>query len=216
MHASPESQSPSSPAPKKRASAARFSFACSRCESVLEALRSQSNLPARCPTCGVVFRIPLVDGRTGLASGGPEITPDLEDPTPIHAYAAAGEQAPEIVTAQNGERAIVCPRCRYEGGIDRDYCERCGFPFTMDGAHRAGASGVNAWALWSFLLAMPAALVCLFHDLSGAVLASISALMAWSALNRISLEPSQGGKNLAIAALVFATAGLLVIAVKQS
>ena len=71
----------------------RFNFSCPLCGSVLEAVASHAETPGRCPTCAAVFNIPQVDMRTGLATRAAAGESELQDPTPVHAYAAAGEKA---------------------------------------------------------------------------------------------------------------------------
>ncbi|MEE8170056.1 MAG: DUF4190 domain-containing protein [Phycisphaerae bacterium] len=112
----------------------RFTFTCLRCGSALEGRSELSRRKGRCPTCGAVFVVPEVDPRTGVPTGPAVVTDDGELPTPMHAYAAAGEKAPEIRRTDSGVQVIVCPRCRQESAVDTDVCPRCGLPFTMEGA----------------------------------------------------------------------------------
>ncbi|NUQ44790.1 MAG: hypothetical protein HUU22_02015 [Phycisphaerae bacterium] len=112
----------------------RFTFTCQRCGSALEGNSQVSGKLGRCPTCGAVFRVPQVDPRTGLPTGPAVVEDDGELPTPMHAYAAAGEKAPLIRRRDNDELVIVCPRCDMESPVDANICGRCGLPFTMEGA----------------------------------------------------------------------------------
>ena len=115
-------------------SSLRFTFSCQRCQSVLEAAGNQSGQHGRCPTCGAVFVIPSVNERTGVAAGPAQVTDDGQLPTPMHAYATAGDKAPKIERLPSGEQVIVCPRCGRQGSIDSNTCRTCGLPFTIEGA----------------------------------------------------------------------------------
>jgi DNA-directed RNA polymerase subunit RPC12/RpoP len=115
----------------------RFTFPCGRCASVLEAASDMAHRQGRCPTCGAVFIIPEVDTRTGLAAGSAQAGDDGQLPTPMHAYATAGEKAPRIRRLEDGRQAIVCPRCRRDMPIEADSCASCGLPFTIEGAAQA-------------------------------------------------------------------------------
>lgn len=112
----------------------RFGFRCLRCQSVLEAAVSQSGRQGQCPSCGAVFTIPAVDWRSGLAVSDADPGADGELPIPVHAYAAAGEHAPQIVRHKDDSLAIICPRCQRECSIVANSCTGCGLPFTMEGA----------------------------------------------------------------------------------
>lgn len=114
--------------------AIRFTFTCQRCGSILEARGHLCGKNGRCPTCGAVFTIPDVDSRTGLPIGPAVVASDGQLPTPMHAYANAGEKAPKIFRLENGDQAIECPRCRRRASIDANICDACGMPFTMEGA----------------------------------------------------------------------------------
>lgn len=72
---------------------------------------------------------------------------DGQNPTPVHAYAAAGEKAPGIVRREDDSLFIRCPRCERENPITADNCRDCGLPFTLEGAEfsvgTAQSSGVD-------------------------------------------------------------------------
>lgn len=192
----------------------RFNFTCSMCGSVLEALLSQCGSSGRCPTCAAVFVIPQVGRRAESAvveSGGGVVLPD---PTPVHAYAAAGAKAPDIERLADGTCRIVCPRCSSKSGMESDFCPRCGFPFTMEGANRAAGGAGSGLAVTAFMVA----LICLpltFCTHIGALGSFIAAVLAWSDLNRRSIAGSpRGGRGLARAGLVLAAAGLAIAMVR--
>lgn len=119
----------------------RFNFTCRRCGSVLEALGEQSGRHGRCPTCGALFVVPEVDRQTGLAAAPAEVAEDGQLPTPMHAYATAGEKAPKIKRLESGEQVIGCPRCGRNTSIDADSCGSCGLPFTIEGAAEVAQGG---------------------------------------------------------------------------
>jgi hypothetical protein len=121
-------------APGAVAAVLRFTFTCGRCESVLEARPELCGQPGRCPTCGALFVVPNVDPQTGQAVGPAIVAEDGQLPTPLHAYATAGDRAPTIRRLDTGAQIIICPRCRGEMPIDADVCSGCGIPFTMEGA----------------------------------------------------------------------------------
>ena len=112
----------------------RFSFSCGRCGTLLEGRSNMSGRQGRCPTCGGVFIVPGVDPRTGVPAGPAVIAQDGQFPTPLHAYANAGEKAPRILRNDKDEPIIECPRCRRHMPIEANLCEACGMPFTMEGA----------------------------------------------------------------------------------
>jgi hypothetical protein len=136
-------------------SALRFTFTCQRCGSALEGHSGLCGQLGRCPTCGAVFKVPLIDRRTGLPTGPAEVADDGELPLPMHAYAAAGAKAPSIRRRPDGQQVIVCPQCDYESAIDTDLCVRCGRPFTIEGASQVSvgtASAPNSLATASLVL----------------------------------------------------------------
>jgi DNA-directed RNA polymerase subunit RPC12/RpoP len=115
----------------------RFTFSCKRCGCVLEATAEQVGRQARCPTCGGVFSVPEVDPRTGVAQGMAEVAEDGQLPTPMHAYATAGQKAPRIVRLDDGDQRVECPRCRRQSLVESNVCSGCGLPFTLEGAEEA-------------------------------------------------------------------------------
>lgn len=150
----PETDAPVPPVRATGASGDPFQFQCLRCRSILEGRSAQCGQQGKCPSCGAVFTIPQVDPRTGLALGAADPGDDGQNPTPVHAYAAAGQQAPRIVRRDDGRAAIECPRCLHQSGVHANGCEACGHPFTMDGAIRpavvAVGGGPSAWLCLGF------------------------------------------------------------------
>lgn len=119
--------------PRQASTGKPFHFQCLRCGSVLEARSGQSGHEGKCPTCGALFTIPEVDPRTGLARHNADPGNDGENPTPVHAYAAAGAMAPRIIRQQDDSLIIECPRCEARSPITANNCPICGLPFTMEG-----------------------------------------------------------------------------------
>lgn len=105
-----------------------------------------------CPTCGNSIIIPILDYRGRLidpASG--QII--KQDPHPVHAYAAAGHKAPQIVPGTSADdRVIRCPRCSRANALASNNCLNCGLPFTMEGTVGDGISGSNSSAVASLVL----------------------------------------------------------------
>lgn len=183
----------------------RFNFSCKVCGSVLEASASQSGAPGRCPTCSAVFSIPSVDPRTGLSLGHDDRGAPHQDPTPVHAYAAAGEKAPQIVELENGARAIRCPRCSAGNDIEENFCGTCGFPFTIEGANRAAAPTADSYAVGAFIAGMISLPMSLCTDFYGGLVAFVAAVLAWTSLNRVTTAGrALGGRRWAVAGLVMA------------
>ncbi len=197
------------------APSSRFNFSCRLCGSVLEALIAQSGTPGRCPTCAAVFNIPRVDMRTGLALGAGDSGEAHQDPTPVHAYAAAGDKAPEIVHLKDAGQAIVCPRCDATSDIEQNFCAACGFPFTMEGANRAAQSTADGYAVASFVVGLISLPVCICADAYGGIGAFIAGVLGWTSLTRVrSTGSARGGRRWAIAGLALAMVGLVVVLVR--
>jgi hypothetical protein len=175
----------------------RFTFLCRRCGCVLEAHRGLTGHTGRCPTCGVVFVVPGFDQRTGLTTGPALIADELESPTPIHAYAAAGSRAPRIQRLADGSQMIVCPRCRGHSHVDADVCQSCGMPFTIEGAASVAARMEQPLALGTaaFVLGILSLLTVCF-PLLGLVAIALGLWTLWR--SRLSIGT---GSTRALAAL---------------
>lgn len=130
-----------------------FNFACESCDSLLEAHTGLSGRSAVCPTCGVRFEVPYLDknGRPTRA-----ILIDQEagssDLAPVHAYAASGSLAPEILKLDDGMTVIVCPRCKVHNEVDAEHCVGCGTPFSLDGAPTGSAKSAKVLAIIAMIL----------------------------------------------------------------
>jgi DNA-directed RNA polymerase subunit RPC12/RpoP len=121
----------------------RFAFGCTRCESLLEANTGMSGGAGRCPTCGARFLVPFVDA-SGRVDPLQLIDANDQDPTPIHAYASSGTQAPIIHRGPDDTLHIECPRCHARSAIEANNCTQCGVPFTIDGAPTIGSIQADA------------------------------------------------------------------------
>ena len=162
-----------------------------------------------------MFTVPRVDPRTGLALGTGDSGETQQDPTPVHAYAAAGDKAPEIVQLEGAGQAIVCPRCAATNDIEQNYCTACGFPFTMEGANRAAQSTADGYAVASFVVGLISLPVCICADAYGGIGALVAGILGWTSLTRVRTTGSaRGGRAWAIAGLVLAVVGLAVVLVK--
>lgn len=210
MARSPQRPSQPKPAPPV-APDIRFNFSCKVCGSILEAVASQSGTPGRCPTCAAVFNIPSVDPRTGLSIVDAGGVGETQDRTPVHAYAAAGDKAPTIVSLRDGSRGISCPRCAATSAIDNDYCPKCGFPFTLEGANRAAPPTSDSFATTCFGVALISVPLSICAAPAGGLAGFVAAILGWTALSRIAAAGrTLGGRRLAIAGLVLAVISLSI------
>jgi hypothetical protein len=80
---------------------------------------------------------------------------EAQDPTPVHAYAAAGDRAPEIIRTENDVQMIRCPRCDHASGIQATRCGNCGMAFTLEGVTYDPPEGSrNGYAIASLVLSL--------------------------------------------------------------
>ncbi len=184
----------------------RYGFLCSYCSSRLEGVESQAGQSGTCPTCGNAIVIPLLDYRGRLIdpTSGQIIK---QDPHPVHAYAAAGHKAPQIIgAAGSGDRFIRCPRCLRNNILSCNNCQECGLPFTMEGTVGDAMAGTNAAAVTSLVLGIVSVLLG-FVFVVPPILALIFGIVALRNTN-----PSTGQTNrsgLAIAGLILGALGML-------
>lgn len=191
--------------------AIRFTFTCQRCSSILEARSDLSGTQGRCPTCGAIFVIPMVDPRTGLPVGPARVEADGQLPTPMHAYATAGAKAPVIQRLDSGEQVIVCPRCQRQMPIDSNSCSACGMPFTMEGAaavaHKV-QGGSNTYATASVTVgAASLVLFCIPIPLLGPIAILLGILGLRDSNQAGELRP---GRTASIIGLVLGTLGTAI------
>ncbi|MCS7034962.1 MAG: DUF4190 domain-containing protein, partial [Phycisphaerae bacterium] len=115
------------------------------------ATESMAGTEGQCPTCGLDITIPILDSYGRVVEVRP-IKHPLQDPHPVHAYAASGKQAPRIVRLSDGAQHIQCPRCGTFSAITSDNCRACGRPFTIEGTIAEGVEGSNGYAVASLVL----------------------------------------------------------------
>jgi DNA-directed RNA polymerase subunit RPC12/RpoP/DNA-directed RNA polymerase subunit M/transcription elongation factor TFIIS len=157
-----------------------FNFPCENCDSMLEGHSGISGRQGTCPTCGVRFEIPFLDARRNRVSVARLIDRDAqqEAPAPVHAYAASGDQAPEIIRGQDGSTWIQCPRCESANPMDASHCEECGTPFSLDGAATGTPKATNylaVAALVAGVVSLPGFLLVL-----PGIAAFVLGLVAWN------------------------------------
>ncbi len=109
-----------------------FNFPCPRCDVLLGGHTGMSGGAARCPTCGVRIEVPFVDPGSGLPLPATAGEPPPEELAALHAYAADGRLAPQIVQDRIRGPRILCGGCGGENDIEARSCAACGTPFSID------------------------------------------------------------------------------------
>ncbi len=154
-----------------------YYLVCLSCRSRLEVTADLAGQACKCPTCGAGFRAPTA---AELEAAGYEPIPVGQVPVERvapHAYAAAGEMAPEVVEDESGRAVIRCRRCGTMSGIDASTCRNCGIPFTIEAGTVEPAFPVDGWAVLSVLLGVISLAAYYFPVLSaGAILSGLVAL----------------------------------------
>ncbi|MBC8105157.1 MAG: DUF4190 domain-containing protein [Anaerolineae bacterium] len=183
----------------------RYGFNCAYCSSRLEATESMGGQEGACPTCGNTIVIPILDRYGRLID---PITRQIikQDPHPVHAYAAAGDRAPQILRQTNGSQLIQCPRCQSVSAITSNNCKSCGMPFTMEGTTLEAAGGSNGFCVASLVLGIIGIPVsCLVVP---SILALIFGIIGYKQVADSGAEG--GGKGIAIAGMICGGIGLIV------
>lgn len=180
----------------------RFSFICPRCESLLESQPEQSGRTGTCPTCGARFVVPPYQGARDVLRPAALIDSDDQDPTPLHAYAASGHQAPRIHRGADGTPEIECPRCGRRSDITANNCSACRAPFTIEGVPTVQTVQGDALGTASLVLGIVGIPLCALLVPAG--LAVVLGLASW--LRRSRSRPS--GHALAGIVLGLASLGL--------
>ncbi|HMB95972.1 MAG TPA: DUF4190 domain-containing protein, partial [Tepidisphaeraceae bacterium] len=183
----------------------RYGFNCVYCSSRLEATESAAAQEGQCPTCGNTITIPILDRYGRLID---PITKEIikQDPHPVHAYAAAGERAPQILRLEDGGQAIECPRCHALSPISANNCKSCGMPFTMEGTTIEAAGSSNGYCVASLVLGiigLPATCMIL-----PSVLAIIFGIVGYNQVSRSNVESP--GKGMAIAGMICGAVGVML------
>ena len=153
-----------------------FDFACPRCASLLTSHAGLCGQMGRCPTCAARFVIPALDAYTGEPCRATLLDSNDQYPTPMHAYAASGQQAPRIHRLPDGTLQIECPGCEQRCGITANHCLHCGRPFPMEGVPTTARRPGGALATTSLVLGIIS--VPLFFALVPAGLAILCALLS--------------------------------------
>jgi DNA-directed RNA polymerase subunit RPC12/RpoP len=193
------------PAGIPRSGGKRYGFNCGYCSSRLEATEAMAAQEGQCPTCGNQITIPILD-RYGRLIDPKTRQIIKQDPHPVHAYAAAGERAPRILRAPDGNQLIRCPRCSGQSPISANNCKACGMPFTMEGTtiEAAGASnGFCVAALVLGIIGIPAGCTVILP-----VLAIVFGIIGWSQVSKN--EGEGGGKGMAIAGIICGAIGCFI------
>lgn len=182
----------------------RYGFLCSYCSSRLEATENLAGQSGTCPTCGNAIVIPILDYRGRLIdpTSGKVIK---QDPHPVHAYAAAGHKAPQIISTDDGaKRHIQCPRCNQLNPLSGNNCVSCGLPFTMEGTMGDAISGTNTWAVASLVLGIVGLFSFCFF-----VPPLLAIIFGGVALRSSSSHGQQSGQGMAIAGIIMGGLGVV-------
>lgn len=174
----------------------RYGFNCPYCSSRLEANESMAAQDGQCPTCGNNITIPILDRYGRLID---PITKQIikQDPHPVHAYAAAGDRAPQIIRTSGGAQSIQCPRCSNLSPVTSNNCKNCGMPFTMEGTTLEAAGASNGFCVASLVLGI----IGLPTSCTGItpLLAIIFGIIGYNQVSASGVESS--GKGMAIAGI---------------
>lgn len=179
----------------------RYGFTCPYCSSRLEATVSMGGREGQCPTCDNSIVIPILDAYNRLID--PKTREVIKpDPHPVHAYAAAGERAPEIIRASDGIQQIRCPRCSTFSTISANNCKACGMPFTLEGTSLEAVGGKNSYSVAALvlgLIGLPG--FCMFLP---SILAIIFGLVGY---RRATGDGGSSGKGMAISGIALGVIG---------
>jgi hypothetical protein len=139
---------PDVPLADKRA----YYLVCLCCRSRLEVAASLAGEACKCPTCGIHFTVPPLQQLMACRVQPVPVGRLLEERIAPHAYAAAGEMAPEVIEDPGGAPVIRCRRCATINIIDANACRSCGIPFAVEPGIVEPALPVDGWALGSVVL----------------------------------------------------------------
>src|SRR5690348_3115244 len=174
----------------------RYGFNCGYCSSRLEATEAMGGQEGQCPTCGNNITIPIRD-RYGRLIDPKTRQIIKQDPHPVHAYAAAGDRAPQIIRSDDGKQNICCPRCSGYSPISANNCKSCGMPFTMEGTTLEASGTSNGFCVASMVLGIIGLVgFCAFAP---PLLAIIFGIIGYNQVSKSGVEG--GGKGMAIAGI---------------
>lgn len=157
-----------------------YQLVCLGCRSRLEVMAGLAGQACKCPTCGIGFVVPGMVTLRGARGQAVPVGEVLEERIAPHAYAAAGEMAPEVIEDDSGKAMIRCRRCGTMNPIEVGACRSCGIPFTIEAGTVEPAWPVNGWAVASVVfgvLSLGLALVGSYFP-GSAVGAIVSGLVA--------------------------------------
>src|SRR5437868_5847683 len=174
----------------------RYGFNCGYCSSRLEATEAMGAQEGQCPTCGNNITIPILD-RYGRLIDPKTRQIIKQDPHPVHAYAAAGERAPQILRQKDGKQSIRCPRCQGLSPITANNCKSCGMPFTMEGTTLEAAGTSNGFCVASLVLGIIGLVA--FCAVVPPILALVFGIIGYNQVTKAGVEG--GGKGMAIAGM---------------
>ena len=180
----------------------RYGFNCGYCSSRLEATEAMAAQDGQCPTCGNTITIPIQD-RYGRLIDPKTRQIIKQDPHPVHAYAAAGDRAPDIVRQSDGKQIIRCPRCKAASPITANNCKACGMPFTMEGTTLEASGTSNGFCVAALVLGIigvPASCTVI-----APVLAIVFGGVGYAQVTKSGGEG--GGRGMAIAGIVLGVIG---------
>ncbi len=183
----------------------RYGFNCGYCSSRLEATESMAAQEGQCPTCGNTITIPIQD-RYGRLIDPKTRQIIKQDPHPVHAYAAAGDRAPDILRQGDGKQIIRCPRCKAASPITANNCKACGMPFTMEGTTLEAAGTSNGFCVAALVLGIigiPASCTVI-----APILALVFGGIGYSQVTKAGSEG--GGRGMAIAGIVLGVIGCVL------
>jgi DNA-directed RNA polymerase subunit RPC12/RpoP/ribosomal protein L40E len=188
-----------------RSGGRRYGFNCGYCSSRLEATEAMGAQDGQCPTCGNNITIPILD-RYGRLIDPKTRQIIKQDPHPVHAYAAAGDRAPQIIRQKDSKQIIVCPRCKGASPISANNCKACGMPFTMEGTTLEAAGSSNGFCVASLVLGIIGLPV--FCTVITPILAVVFGIVGYNQVSKTSSEG--GGRGMAIAGMICGGIGCLM------
>jgi hypothetical protein len=155
----------------------------------------------QCPTCGNNITIPILD-RYGRLIDPKTRQIIKQDPHPVHAYAAAGDRAPQILRNPGGAQNIRCPRCAALSPVTANNCKACGMPFTMEGTTLEASGSSNGFCVASLVLGIIGLPACIGVP---SLLAIVFGVIGYSQVTKEGSE--SGGKWMAVAGIVCGIVG---------
>jgi hypothetical protein len=129
---------------------------------------------------------------------------DGQDPTPMHAYGAAGDRAPQIERGHDDRLTIRCRRCGAGSAIESDLCVACGLPFTMDGQDVLVTETPGTCATLALVCGL-ASMICIPIPVFGPAAIVFGVVALWE-----SAAKGRAGQGRAVAGILAGGAGILL------